>query len=170
MRCTYGGDFKSARSLYAQAAAMAVKAKLRPVQLRSQLNVARVNIEEGRPLLSAADLTKLGAEAGRLGLKFDALQFSLLAAATELRQKDGPRARARVEAALPEAERLGARALLADAHHLLARILSADGNQAEARRHAETARQLVDAIRKDARSDDVLRRPDLKRIIDAPAP
>ena len=68
------------------------------------------------------------------------------------------------------AERLGARALLADAHHLLARILSADGNQAEARRHAETARQLVDAIRKDARSDDVLRRPDLKRILDAPAP
>jgi eukaryotic-like serine/threonine-protein kinase len=166
----YGGDFKGARSLYAQAAAMAVKAKLRPVQLRSQLNVARVNIEEGRPLLSAADLTKLGAEAGRLGLKFDALQLSLLAAATELRQKDGPRARARVEAALPEAERLGARALLADAHHLLARILSADGNQAEARRHAETARQLVDAIRKDARSDDVLRRPDLKRILDAPAP
>ena len=28
---------------------MAAKAKLRPVQLRSQLNLAKVNIEEGRP-------------------------------------------------------------------------------------------------------------------------
>jgi len=164
----YQGDFKGAGTQYAQAQAAAAKAKLRPVQLRSQLNLAKVNLEEGRPQSSAAELTKLGGEAERLGLRFDALQYSLLAAATELRAKDRAGARARVESALPEAERLGARALLANAHHLLSQIQAAEGNQAEARRQSETARQLVDAIRKDAPGDAVLRRPDLKRIMDAP--
>ena len=162
----YEGDFKGARAQYAQAAAHAAKAKLRQMQVRAQLNLARVDLEEGRLAISAAELTKLGAEADGLGLKFEAIQCSLLAAATDLRLKDSARARALSESALPKAERLGARTLLAAAHHLLAVIDAADRNQAEARRHADAARQLVDAIRKDARSDEVLRRPDLKRILD----
>ena len=52
----YRGDFKGARAPYLQAGAVASKAKLRPVQLRSQLNLAKVNLEDGRPQLSAADL------------------------------------------------------------------------------------------------------------------
>ena len=71
----------------------------------------------------------------RLGLKIRGLQYSLLAAATDLRLKDrAARAGAAWKSALPEAERLGARTLLADAHHLLAVIDAADRNQAEARR------------------------------------
>ena len=137
------------------------------MQVRAQLNLARVDLEEGRSQISAAELTKLGAEADGLGLKYKAIQCSLLAAATDLRLKDSARARALSESALPKAERLGARTLLAAAHHLLAVIDVADRNQAEARRHADAARQLVDAIRKDARSDEVLRRPDLKRILNS---
>ena len=42
--------------------------------------------------------------------RYEAIQCSLLAAATDLRLKDSARARALSESALPEAERLGARA------------------------------------------------------------
>jgi eukaryotic-like serine/threonine-protein kinase len=165
----YTGDFKGAQSLYPQAESLAAKSKLRPLQLRSRLNLSKVAVEEGRSTLTAPALTALGAEAGRLGLRFDALKFSLLAAATELRLKNHGAARARLESAITEAERLRARMLLAEAHHMLAEIDTAEGNRTEARRHAETAQQLVEAIRKDARGDEVLRRPDLKRILGEPA-
>ena len=49
-----------------------------------------------------------GTEADGLGLKYEAIQCSLLAAATDLRLKDSARARALSESALPKAERLGA--------------------------------------------------------------
>jgi len=42
-------------------------------------------------------------------------------------------------------------------------VYAAKGNQQESRRHSESARQLLDAIRKDAR-EEVLQRSDFKAI------
>ena len=163
----YAGDLKQARAHYAQANAAATKATLRPLQLRSRLNLAGLDRTEGRSV-SASGLRALVAEAERLGLRFEAVQGALLAADADL-QRNRVQAREQFESALAGAERLGARVLLAKAHHRLASIEAADGNQTAARRHADTARQIVDAIRKDARSDEVLRRSDLRPILESPA-
>ena len=75
--------------------------------------------------------------------------------------------RDRLESTLVQADRLGARALLAQTHDQLSMLYAAQGNQAESRRHSESARELLDAIRKDAR-EGVLQRPDFKAILQHP--
>jgi hypothetical protein len=86
-----------------------------------------------------------------------------------VRLKKYARARAALDAALTEANRLGAKSLLAQAHYLTSLTEAADGKQDKSRRHLESARQLLEAIREDSRSDDVLRRSDLKPILDGPS-
>ena len=76
----------------AQAHATAVKTKLRPIQLRSRLNLARLDSTEGRAI-SAADLRALVGESERLGLRFEAVRGALLAAEADLRRNDRARAR-----------------------------------------------------------------------------
>jgi hypothetical protein len=110
----------------------------------------------------------VAAAADRAGLKFEATQATILAAESDVKLKQYARARNALDAAVAQADRLGARSLLAQAHYLMNLIEAAAGNQVEARRHLESARQLLDAIRKDSRSDEVLRRSDLKPILDGP--
>jgi serine/threonine protein kinase/tetratricopeptide (TPR) repeat protein len=158
----YQGDFAAARRQYQQAEAIATRAKLPPVVLTSQLNLAKTGAAEGRSQPEAA-LTKLATDAERLGLRFESTHCLLLAGEAELQAKHYPRAQGQLESTLAQADRLGARSLLAQAHYLLSMVYAAKGNQQESRRHSESARQLLDAIRKDAR-EEVLQRSDFKAI------
>jgi tetratricopeptide (TPR) repeat protein len=164
----FQGDFAGARREYEQAAAVAARAKLPPMALVSKLNLAKLSVLDGRAPLPAAALGSLGADAERLGLKFESVYCSLLAGDAERRAKSYPTARVLLEATLVQADRLGARALLAQTHDQLSLLYAAQGNQAESRRHSESARQLLDAIRSDAR-EGVLQRPDFKAILQHPA-
>jgi tetratricopeptide (TPR) repeat protein len=158
----YRGDFAAARRQYQQAEAIATRAKLPPVVLTSQLNLAKTGAAEGRSQPEAA-LTKLATDAERLGLRFESTHCLLLAGEAELQAKHYPRAQGQLESTMAQADRLGARSLLAQAHYLLSMVYAAKGDQPESRRHAESARQLLDAIRKDAR-EEVLQRSDFKAI------
>ena len=70
--------------------------------------------------------------------------------------------RHRVRPALLTVEvRVGGRAV---AVHEMGEALRLSGNQAEASRHYAEAHRMLDDIRKEARSDDVLKRSDLATI------
>jgi serine/threonine protein kinase/tetratricopeptide (TPR) repeat protein len=161
----YQGDFASARRHYQQADAVATRAKLRSAGLLSRVNLAKVGASDGHSQLSAAALLTLGGEAERLGLRFESVYCSLLAGEAELRLKRYTAARDQLESAMAQSDRLGARSLLAQTHHLLSIVYAAEGNQPDARRHSESARQFLDAIKKDARAE-VLQRSDFKVIVE----
>ena len=147
------------------ALAIIVRAKLQQEESTTRLNLTKVAMREGKSPSSPAALSQLSSDAERKGLKFEAVEYSLLAGEAEFRSKRYEPARTLLESAASRADQLGARALVAQAHHLLELICAATNQPAEARRHAATARQALDAIRKDARDDQVLQRSDLKPIL-----
>jgi tetratricopeptide (TPR) repeat protein len=161
----YKGDFAGARKQYQDALAIIARAKLQQEESTTRLNLAKVAMREGKSPASPAALSQLSSDAERKGLKFEAVEYSLLAGEAEFRSKRYEPARTLLESAASRADQLGARALVAQAHHLLELICAATNQPAEARRHAATARQALDAIRKDARDDQVLQRSDLKPIL-----
>ena len=61
-------------------------------------------------------------------------------------------------------ENLGLQVLLAKSQYLLAEVLRLSGNQTEAAQHYAAAHQTLDDIRKEARTDDFLKRSDLSVI------
>ena len=67
-------------------------------------------------------------------------------------------------------EKLGLRALRAKTEYLLGRSLQLSGNPTDAVRHYAEARQILDDIRKEAGSDEVVKRSDLAPIYAASVP
>ena len=59
----------------------------------------------------------------------------------------------------------GTRALLARSHYLIGMALRQGGNESEATRHVTEARRLLDDIRKEAGTNDLLKRADLKPLV-----
>ena len=129
--------------------------------------LAKVDIREGQSKGAAQTLSAVAAAAEKAGLKFESTEATILAAENDVRLKRFARARAALDTALAQADRLGAKSLLAQAHYLMSLTEAAEGNAVQSRRHLESARRLLETIRKDSRSDDVLRRADLKPILDA---
>ncbi|MGH9882426.1 MAG: hypothetical protein ACRD6N_13395, partial [Pyrinomonadaceae bacterium] len=78
--------------------------------------------------------------------------------------KDYARARKELEMALRKGESIGLRGLLAPAHYMLANVLSVTGNKVEASRHSKESFRLLEELHKEARSDALLQRADLKPI------
>jgi hypothetical protein len=76
-----------------------------------------------------------------------------------------PEARQELERALAKSEKLGMRALLARSHYLLASALRATGDTTEASRHLGDARRILDEIKKEAKTDEVVKRSDLAPIL-----
>jgi Tfp pilus assembly protein PilF len=82
------------------------------------------------------------------------------------RNHDDLHARQELERALLQAEKLGLKSLSAKAHYLLATAMRKSSNQAEAQQHYRSAVQLLDAMRKEAGAEKILRRSDFKNIYD----
>ena len=76
-----------------------------------------------------------------------------------------PQARQELERALAKCEKLGLQALLARSHYLLAIALRSTGSAAEGSRHLGEARRILEEIRKEAKTDDVVKRADLAPIL-----
>jgi tetratricopeptide (TPR) repeat protein len=161
----YAGDFAGARRAFQQALGPAARAKLSQAELVARMNLAKLALVGGQAP-GAATFQALGGDADRLGLKFEAVECALLAGEADYRSRQYVQARSELEAALSRADRLGARTLVARAHYWLGKTLAAAGDQTEARRHMESARQALDQIKTDARTDAVLERPDLKPILE----
>jgi serine/threonine protein kinase/tetratricopeptide (TPR) repeat protein len=163
-RAFYQGNFKSARTLYAQALQAALRTKDRDQALTSKTGLAKAAIREGRSREAVNSLNGLAQEADHLGLKYLWVECSVDRGEALLDSKDYSRARQELERALGRAEKLGLRTLLAKGHFLLATVLRATGNGTEATPHYREAVRLLDEIRKEAGAERVMGRADLKPI------
>ena len=81
-----------------------------------------------------------------------------------LATKDYGGARRELENAAAASEKLGLRVLLAQSRYFLATALRQTGREADASRHATEASKVLEEIRKESGSDDVLKRADIGRI------
>jgi len=163
-RLFYHGDFKSARGLFEQAAQVAAKTTDREQILLAKFNVAKVAVKEGRPQEAMKTVKPLAEEADRLGLKYLAVESSIYLAQALLDSKDYAHARQQLEDSLRVSEKLGLQAMLAKSHYFLAEALRLGGSPAEAPHHYAEARRILDDIRSEAHSDQVLKRNDLATI------
>jgi tetratricopeptide (TPR) repeat protein len=156
----FGGDLKGAHALFEQARQAADKSGNRYQIVRSRTNLAKLSVEEGKPT-ALVELRALLREAESLGLKPLAAETSTYLGGALLNAKNPAGARAELESALARNERLGGRALIARCHHLLAAALRASGDTQAADAHTRQARQLLEEIEKESRSDRITARHDL---------
>jgi serine/threonine protein kinase/tetratricopeptide (TPR) repeat protein len=163
----YLGDLKAARPLYERALRAAPKTGDRRLELQSKANLAKCAIAAGRSQEAMDTLQKLTGEADSLGLKYLSVESTVFLGQALIAGKRYDQARQELERALAKAEKLGARSLEARAQFLLASTLQSTGEPAEASRHLTEARRILDEIRKEAKTDAVLKRADLAPILAA---
>jgi tetratricopeptide (TPR) repeat protein len=164
----YRGDFKAARGLFDQALKQASRTTDRRLLLIARVNVAKVAVQEQRPPVKEREsqalvqtLTGLTQESDALGLKYVSVECSTHLAQALLNRGEHERARQEIERAVSQSEKLGLRGLLARSRYLAANLLRLTGNQPDASIQAREAKNLLDEIRKEAGSDDLLKRSDL---------
>ena len=158
------GDTKSARNLYQRALSAALQSKDRSKMLLSKINLAKLDVTEGRLSQVIGTLRGLTGEADSLGLKYLSIESSICLGEALVTTKDYPRAEQELEPALAKAEKPAMRPLLAKGHYFLATALRLAGNGAEATGHYWEALRLLDEIRKEAGAEKVIERADLKSI------
>jgi tetratricopeptide (TPR) repeat protein len=161
----YVGDFQAALPLYEQARDAAARSTDRGLVLASKIDVLKIAVKEQRPD-AVPELKRLAAEADTAGLKFLSNQTSLLVGEALLNAKQYPAARQELQRVVSRSDRMGLREVLARAHFLLATVA---GNDADTARHFAEARRLVEEIRKESGSADLIRRVDLGPILTAPS-
>jgi len=99
-----------------------------------------------------------------MGLKYVSVECSIYHAEALMNLKSYEPARKELESALNKSEKLGLRALLAESHYLLGRDLELAGKAADATEHYQQARKILDDIQKDAKTDSIVKRSDLRPI------
>ena len=157
----YRGDWKTARKLLDEAMPIAESTKNSELVVLTKLNLAKATVAEGKPQQAAATLRALPAEADAGGLKYIAADAAVSLGESLLAMGQGQQASAELQRVVDQCEKLGMQPLAARAHALLAQASRSGGNQAAATRHAAEARRLLDAMRKEAGSGDLLKRADL---------
>jgi tetratricopeptide (TPR) repeat protein len=162
----YRGDFKAARSLYEQALQSATRSKEPDKILIAKTDLAKVDVQDGRGKAAINSLRPLVEQAEKLGLKYIAVECSLLMAEAMIQTHDNPRAQQELERALLRSDKLGVKPLSARAHFMLATIARQSGQNSEAQDNYRGAIQLLDGMRKEPGADKILQRVDFKVIYD----
>ena len=159
-RFYYAGDTKGAATLADQAVLASSKAPDKSLALLAQASVSttRLAVQPTRAL--AARLATLALDADRLGLRSLAVNASILRAETLLKLGDRAAARQEADRALARAETLGFRLPQAKAHYLRGELLRAAADP-DARREYGLAVRIMNDIRGEDGSQDVLKRADL---------
>ncbi len=160
-RLFYRGDYKSAAVSFQQALTAASRAKDGEDVLVARLGLATVAVKDGRAGEGIKTLRQLGDETGARGLKYLSAESAICLAEALITTGDQAAARQVLDRAIATSEKLNLGALLARGHDLLATALRAAGDRQEAVRHSDEARRLLDDIRKEAGTEDVLKRSDL---------
>ena len=160
----YRGDYKSSIGLFEQALQITRSVGDRHLALVCKVNLAKVGVKDRRSQAAISTLKKLTQECDALRLKYLSSECSVTLGEALINTKDYPRAEQELEAALRRSESLGLRPFLARSHYLLSVTLRLMGRGAEAVRHDEEARRVLDEIRKEAGTDTVLKRSDLSPI------
>jgi hypothetical protein len=108
-------------------------------------------------------------QADASGLKYQSAECSLYLGAALIGVKDFRQARTELESAVTKSDSLGARAVLARSHYFLGEALRLGGDSAAAAGHYTTARQTLEEMKSEARSDGLVTRYDLKPLLQSPA-
>jgi len=160
----YAEDYSTAQNLYQKALQSAARSKDKDKVLISKINLARVAVAQQKSQAAIASLRPLAGEADDQGLKYLAVECSLLQGDALLQTHKYPEAKQELESALGRSEKLGLQPFVLRAHYLLANLLRATGNNAEAQNHDREVVKLLDGIRKEAGAEQVLGRADLGKI------
>jgi eukaryotic-like serine/threonine-protein kinase len=164
-RLSYQGDFKSARPFFERAQQSATKAKDHIQTLTARLNLARVSIKERHAASAIPILRSLLKEADSLGAKYLGAQCSIALGAALLDTRDYSRAQDELQSAVRKSEDLGMKSLLPEGHYLLSQALRKKGNTSEADRQLKQASQILDQMRQESQTDELLQRADLNPIV-----
>jgi eukaryotic-like serine/threonine-protein kinase len=160
----YNGDFKSASDFYQQALKAATKSQNHQQILISKFNLANVAAQQGRWQQVTSSLKDLIQQADKAGLKSISIEGSIDLGEALINSKDYSRASDRLQDCLRDSEKLGARVLIAKSHYFLAETLRLNGGETEASHHYVEAHRILDDIRSEAHSDQILTRSDLAEI------
>jgi serine/threonine protein kinase/tetratricopeptide (TPR) repeat protein len=158
----YGGDWKSARGLYEQAASAAARVKDRDKGTIARLNLARTSIAEGKP--SVADLKAAIQQAESARLTYYAMRGSVDLAEATIKTKEYVQARQMLENDLTRSEKLGARIETARIHFLMGEAIRLGGDPRGATTQYGQVMRALDDLKKEAGSEHLLERADLKAI------
>jgi tetratricopeptide (TPR) repeat protein len=156
----FSGDAAGAATLAEQAVQAAAKASDRSLGLLAQADLAIIGAASQPSATLAAKLTKLSQDADTFGLKTLAVECSIARAQVLLKSGDRGGAGVEIGRAVARAEALGSRLLAAKAHFQRGEILRAGGD-AEARREYGLALRLLNDIKAEQGSQDVVKRADV---------
>jgi len=159
----YKGDYNGAQQQYQRALQTATKAGNRERILLSKIDLAKVDVKQGRPAAIAA-LKKLSQDADTLGLKALSVECSVYMGEAMVQHKDAKAAQPELDRALARAEKLGLRVLQAKTHYWLAQSYVQTNNVKLATPHFREVVRILEGISKEDGSARILERADLQPI------
>jgi tetratricopeptide (TPR) repeat protein len=159
----YSGAYRDARALFEQA--LQAGGSLSPdLELLARMNVGKTDVQDGRARAALPKLREIATRADGLRLRLIAAESRLYVGQALLATGDAAGARKELESALGLSEKLGLQSITANMHFELATAAGKLGDAAAAGRHLAAARQILDTLRQESRTDDLLGRADLRRI------
>jgi len=160
----YAGDLKGAKALYEKGLRAAEKSKDRERVLTSKINLAKAAIGEPHSQSVVSGLRAGMRQAEDQGLKYSAVECSIVLSEALIQARDFSHARQELERALGQSEKLGLQPLTAKVHYLLATILRSSGDAVPARAHYQAALRVLDSMQKESGAEKLLLRSDLAAI------
>ncbi len=160
----YAGDYASARQQYDKALQLATKSNLRDQMVVSKLNLAQLDVAQGRSQAAVPVLKKIKQDADLMGLKAESVRASVYLGEALLATNHADAAREELDSAVGRAEKLGLRVDQARAQYLLGEAIAHSGKASEAVPHYREAVKLLESISKQDGAGRVLERADLRDI------
>jgi eukaryotic-like serine/threonine-protein kinase len=160
----YEGDYKAARASYEQALKTATATSDRRLILITKFNLAKAAVKSGQSRDVVSNLHTLSLEADALGLKYLSIACAVYENEALVDAKNYLLARRELERTLSRSEKLGLKGLQAESQYLLGTALRLSGSGEDAARHYADAHRIVDQMRKEAKSDALLKRADLSTL------
>jgi len=162
----YGGDSPAARRSYQESLTEAERTGDQSLAFLPKMNLARLDLLDGRTESALSAFESLEGEADALGLEYESAESSLCLAEALLERNDYDQAQERLEQVLRESERSGLRVLLARSHVLLGRLHRLSGDDTESARYYQEALRVLNEMQEESGSEAFLNRTDLKRLHD----
>ena len=157
----YQGSFERPRTALDEALRVASGQKDERVTLPVQVNLAKLETRDSANQASIDNLKALAGRADALGLRYYSAECAISGAEVLLRAGRHQEAGEMLENALREAARSGLRVHVAKLRHLLGERFRLEGSETESRRHYREAARVLEEIRQEAGTEDVLKRADL---------
>ena len=160
----YAGDYANARQQYEKALQLATKSNSREQVVLAKLDLAKLDVVQGKPQPAVGALKKVQQDAEAMGLKADSVRASIYLGEALLATNQADAARAVLDGAVARAEKLGLRVEQARAQYLLGSALVRAGKKQEAIPHYRQAVNILESISKEDGAARVLDRSDLKDV------